>query len=371
MTITGCDIFPLRIPRRRAPKLGGRPTDPWASHVIVKLTTDTGLVGIGECRPHRQWSYETLESAATTLRVYLAPLLLGLDPSHRRAVFEALELAIAPSTSQGQPIAKSAVDMAVCDLLAKVAGQSLVSWLGGPDRAIVRTNALLSPTTPDEAAEQASAARARGFRSFKVNLGHGLKTDLGIARAVKAIAGDDYVLAEANQGYDYETALAVGRGLTKLGISAFEQPLRANQIADLRRLKNQLGVPVQLDESVYGPDDLIELLKLDAIGAVTLKVSKAGGVTRAMETARIAKEAGLGLAGSGLAEAGVGLAAGAAFFTAIGLTDHLTLNGPQLLVSDIVQEELCAPDGTVTVPPGLGLGVTLNEARLSEFAAQV
>lgn len=371
MKIERIDVTALKIPRKRAPMLGGRRTDDWSAHVLVDMVTDTGHRGTGEARLHRQWSYETLESAATTLRNYLAPELIGVRVDDFAAVHGAMEAAIAPNIARGQPIAKSAVDMACCDLLARLAGQPLVDWLGGEAPAAVRTNALLSPKTPAEAERMAAESSERGFRSFKLNLGQGERTDLEMAAAVKQVAGERYVLAEANQGYDYETALAVGRGLEKLGIDAYEQPLRANRIAELRSLKDKLGILVQLDESIFGPDDLQAFLALDAVEAVTLKVSKAGGITPAVETVRLAREAGLKLAGSGLAEAGVGLAASAAFFSSIGLIDNLTLNGPQLLVEDIIEDSIFGADGAVTIPAAPGLGVTLNQDAIDRYRVEI
>jgi muconate cycloisomerase len=374
MIIGDIRVTPLKIPRKRAPRLGGRKTDDWASHVVVEIQDEQGRVGVGECRPHRQWSYETLESAATTLQRYLAPALVGqrlridrIDRIHRL-----MDAEIAPNIARGQPIAKAAIDLAIWDLLAKAEGRSVASLLGVAEPVLVRTNALLSPVLRSEAIAQAEAAREAGFTSFKLNLGHPAAAFCEVATEVKRIAGDDgYVLCEGNQGFDFDDAVMLGRHLSEIGVDAFEQPLPANHIADLRELKNQVGVPIQLDESIFGPDDLREFIKLDAVDAVTLKISKAGGLTPALEMARIAKDAGLGLAGSGLAEAGVGLAASAVFFASLGLTEHLTLNGPQLLVSDIVEETLMSGPGVITVPRGPGFGVTMDLAALFKYRCDV
>src|SRR5262245_1952089 len=100
----------------------GRP--PGRPAVLVRITTSDGAEGWGECVPSPRWSYETLESVLTTIRHYLAPELLGANPFETTSLHAAMNRAIAPSFSTGQPICKAGIDLALFDLTGKMTKQS-------------------------------------------------------------------------------------------------------------------------------------------------------------------------------------------------------------------------------------------------------
>src|SRR5439155_8802061 len=115
-----------------------------APHVYLCLTTDDGQVGWGEARPSHRWSYETIESVVATIRGYFAPALIGLPAWDRDAIARAMDREIAPGISTGCPIARSAIDMALHDLLARAAGVSLGAFLGGRDESSVALCRLIA-----------------------------------------------------------------------------------------------------------------------------------------------------------------------------------------------------------------------------------
>src|SRR5258708_33367405 len=150
--------------------------DAGAPHVYLRLTADNGMEGWGEARPSPKWSYETLETVTTTLRNYLIPAILGADPSdlsnpsdltdlHRR-----MESEIAPGVTVGQPVAKSAIDMAAHDLVCHAKGQSLQSFFGG-QKEIWPMGFIISAYSVQDAEVRAGNAAARGFTVLKVKVG--------------------------------------------------------------------------------------------------------------------------------------------------------------------------------------------------------
>ena len=102
-----------------------------APHLFVKMTDSEGRVAWGEGRPVPSWSYETLETVTMTVRHQLAPAVIGLPITDRRAIQRRMHQAIGRGPSTGQPIAKAAVDIAVHDLCAQAAGMTLRAFLGG------------------------------------------------------------------------------------------------------------------------------------------------------------------------------------------------------------------------------------------------
>src|SRR5438105_2267004 len=118
--------FPLYYPtagffkflQAPAGRPAGRPS------VLVKITADDGTVGWGQSVPSPRWSYETLETVQSTITNYLGPELIGLDPFDVEGIGAAMNRAIAPSFSTGQPICKAGIDLALFDLTGKLLGQS-------------------------------------------------------------------------------------------------------------------------------------------------------------------------------------------------------------------------------------------------------
>ena len=102
--------------------------------VFVRLTDDNGIAGYGQSVPVETWTYETVETVETTLRHYLAPVILGADPKDIAAIHDRMDRAIRPSFSVGQPVCKAAIDLACYDLWGKQTGRSVADLLGGARR---------------------------------------------------------------------------------------------------------------------------------------------------------------------------------------------------------------------------------------------
>ena len=103
--------------------------------ILVRLTDSNGIEGWGQSVPVETWTYETVESVETTLRYYLAPAVLGADPSDLADVHARMERAIRPSFSVGQPLGKAGVDLACYDLWGQQARKSVSDLLGGARKA--------------------------------------------------------------------------------------------------------------------------------------------------------------------------------------------------------------------------------------------
>jgi muconate cycloisomerase len=370
MRIESVEVIPLRLPFREEFRIArgsvGGP-EQGAPHVYVRVRADDGQEGWGEARPSHRWSYETEESVVSSVRGYLAPALIGADPWNLRGIHSVMDREIAPGISVGAPVAKSGVDMALHDLLAKSAGVSLARFLGGGDGGSVRLTYLISVDTPEEAARRADAAWREGYRGLKVKIGADPRKDLDMLRAVKEAAPDAYLWADANQAYDGATALTQARKMEALGVDCLEQPIPANDWTGMRRLARESGVPIAADESVFSPADLIQLIKLEACHVLVVKVSKLAGLYPARLAMEIAREAGLGLLGSGLTESRLGFAASVHLYAACGGDLFADLNGPQFLADDPIAGGIEVRNGTVSVPSGPGIGVALDEEKLARF----
>jgi L-Ala-D/L-Glu epimerase len=370
LPITDISAFALRLPFisefRIARGSVGSPTA-GAPHIYVRVTAEDGTVGWGEARPSHRWSYETEESVLTTIRSYLAPALLGRNVFDLAGIHRAMHTEIAPGLTVGQPIAKSAIDIAVHDLLGRHLGIGLSDVLGSHGPRDVALSWLISTTDPGEAADLAADASARGYRGLKVKVGVQVEHDLDLLAAVKRAAPAAYLWVDANGSYDVAQAKRLARGMAAIGIDVLEQPLPANDLAGLRSLRAAMDLPLALDESVCSGADLIAALRHEALDMLVIKISKMGGLWPARRMMEMAGEAGVDLLGSGLTESRLGLAAGATLFSAFGLRHPVDLNGPQFLGDDPVAVGPVIADGVIHLPDGPGLSTTLDRDKLERY----
>ncbi|MCZ7437747.1 hypothetical protein O7598_15170 [Micromonospora sp. WMMC241] len=340
--------------------------------VLTKVSAD-GITGWGEATPIPAWTYETAESIVTTIDRYLAPAILGRPAWDLDGVTTAFDRAINRGFTIGAPLAKAAVDIALHDLLGRALGVSVGVLWGQRRRDTVDLGWIVAGQSAAEVADAVAEGRALGYRAFKVKVGlHTEAEDAAVVRAVRDAAPDAALWVDANQAYTCDAALRMARRLADLDVTAFEQPLPANDVAGLRRLRAASPVPVALDESLRHPSDLATFVKLDAVDVAIAKVQRSGGLTLSRRLCALAEDAGVRLMGSGLTDSDLGLAASLHLFAAYGIETPVDLNGRQFLTSSYATgETVRIHDGVATVPTGPGLGVDVDESVVRELAVDV
>ena len=369
MKIARVESFPVRYPVVgrfkffEDPGKGstGRPA------VIVKITADDGTVGWGQSVPVPGWSYETLETVHSTLTRYLAPMLLGRDPFDIDGSHAAMNRAIAPSFSTGQPICKAGVDLALCDLTGRLLKQPTAQRWRRKGLNRLTLSWTVNPRSLDEVEPLVAQGRAQGYRHFNVKVAPDAKFDLDLCRLVKRLVPDGFLWVDANGGYDEETALAIAPKLADIGVPVLEQPLPANRLTGYRQLKKQGALAIIMDEGVVSSVELEEFIKLELLDGIAMKPARCGGLTEARRQIEIIERAGLMFLGSGLTDPDVSLAASLALYGAYSLNYPAALNGPQFLSGTILKNPLTVKDGEIAVPAGHGLGVEVDESKLQEL----
>ncbi|MBP7948779.1 MAG: hypothetical protein KA004_03920 [Verrucomicrobiales bacterium] len=340
---------------------GGRPS------VVVKITADDGTVGWGQSVPIPKWSYETLESVHSTLTRYLAPELIGRDPFDLAAIENAMNHAIAPSFSTGQPICKAGVDLALFDLTGKLLGKSAAQRFERKGRDRLTLSWTLNPRALDEIEPLIAAGRKRGFQHFNVKVAPDPKFDLELCREVKRLVPDGFLWADANGGYDEATALAVAPKLAEIGVPVLEQPLPANRLGGYARLKKQGALPIIMDEGIVSTVELEEFIALNLLDGVAMKPARCGGITESRRQIETVLHHKLMFLGSGLTDPDVSLAASLALYAAYDLKFPAALNGPQFLGASILTKPFEVVNGELPIPTGPGLGVEVDEAAMTKL----
>lgn len=368
------ETFAVALPTRRsfgvaggAVAVAGRPS----LRVLVKVSAD-GVSGWGEATPIPAWTYETAESIVTTIDRYLAPALVGRPAWDLDGASGAFERAIGRGFSIGAPLAKSAVDVALHDLAGRAAGVPLGVLWGQRRRDRIELGWIVSGQSPGEVADSVAEGHDLGYRAYKVKIGlHDEETDTAVVAAVRANAPGAQLWVDANQAYTVPAALRMARRLDELGVTAFEQPLPANHVAGLRRLRDAGPVPVALDESLRHPSDLATFVRLEAVDIAIAKVQRCGGLTLSRRMCALAEDCGVALMGSGLTDSDVGLAASLHLFAAYGIGTPVDLNGRQFIESPYAGPTVRVEGGVAHVPDGPGLGVEVDESVVRELAVDV
>jgi L-alanine-DL-glutamate epimerase-like enolase superfamily enzyme len=335
--------------------------------VLVRITADNGVVGWGQSVPVPRWSYETLESAYTTLNRYLAPELIGLDPFDTEAIEAAMSQAIAPSFSTGQPMAKAGLDLALFDLTGRLLGQTPAQrWRRRP-RDWLPLSWTVNPRTLDEAEGIVAQGVARGYRHFNVKVAPDPDFDVELCLLVRRLAPDGFLWADANGGYDEATALDVAPKLAHLGVPVLEQPLPANHLSGYRRLKRQGALPIIMDEGIVSSVELREFIRLGLLDGVAMKPARCGGLTEARRQIEMVLNEGLMFLGSGVSDPDLSLAASLALYAAYDLKYPAALNGPQFLQGTVLKSPFVVTKGELVPPAGPGLGVEVAEEKIEKL----
>ena len=371
MKIERIEVFPVRLPLKALSRLSRgvpRTMEEGKRVILVKITADDGTVGWGEAGPSRRWSAETTHSCYTTIKEYLAPVLLGRDPFDIAGLHAAMNTELAPGLDPGQPIAKAAIDLAVHDLVCKHLGIPLQAWFGAKGSDRIELSYLVSAPDIAGVEDQVQAGLAEGYRAFKVKVGHEPKLDIDRARAALALAKGGTVWVDANQGYTLAEALRAARGFEALGIELFEQPIPMGEFQGMKKLLSATSMTIALDEAAMGLPVVIELIRREAVEALVIKVNKVGGLYYARQLCDLARNAGLGLIGSGLMDAPIGFAASVHLFASYGLDYPCDLNGPQFIAEDYLQSPLPMEGKFALVPQSPGLGIDIDEAKVKAFA---
>lgn len=368
MKIERIDVFPLRYPMTGHFKFF---TGPHGSRgraaVIVKITADNGVVGWGQSVPIARWSYETLETSTIVIRDYFGPALIGHDPLDMDSAQQALDGALAAGFTTGMPIARAGLDLALHDLMGKMAGKSLSQLWGRQRGGPLTLSWTINPRQLDEAEALIAAGWERGYRNFNIKVSPDAKFDIELARLVRRRVPNGFLWADANGGYDPATALSVAPKLADAGVDVLEAPLRPNRIGGYQALKRQGALPILMDEGVVSPVELEEFIRLKMVDGVAMKPSRCGGLVSAKRQIELLQDAGLIWLGSGLTDPDISLAATLGLFGAYGLTKPAALNGPQFLTNDVLSKPLKIDNGVAEVPTGPGLGIAVDEDKVVEM----
>jgi len=271
-------------------------------------------VGYGEAAPLEHYD-QTGDSALTYVERNADAL--GDDPWALDAIHGRLP--------HGEPAARSAIDAALHDLCAKLAGVPLWKLLG-LERGGPPTSWTIGLGDPDEMARKAERDAPR-FRRLKLKIGAGDGLDVDRVRAVRSVTPLP-LQVDVNEGWTLDEALEALPQLAALDVQYCEQPLPAGD-AGGTELRRSSPLPIYVDEDCHTLDDVQDCAQI--AHGLTIKLAKSGGVREALRMAAAGRALGLGLMLGCMVESGLGIAPGAHIAA---LFDHVDLDGNLLIRED-------------------------------------
>jgi D-arabinonate dehydratase/D-galactarolactone cycloisomerase len=342
---------------------------------IVKITTDTGIVGWGEAK-----APVAPEVTATIIRELIADLLIGQDPTDHALHWDRLYGAMRiRGHSQGFWLeAMSGIDIALWDITGKALGVPVSKLLGGTFRKRVKIYASGIPglrvDAPPEAWDhlraQAQEVVRRGFHAVKVGIGLGVEGDIRTIETLREAFGPKFtILTDAAGMYDLPQAIALSKALFRLNVGWLEAPLAPEAFADYGRLATAVDLPIASD-LVYNRWQVRELLIGGGVDVVQPDVCRAGGITECRRIAMLADA--FHKAATPHVSIGSGIQFAASVHLAASFPNQSLMEfwyGGNPLGEAVQQEPFRIEDGYFWVPEAPGLGVEMNEAALRAYEA--
>jgi muconate cycloisomerase len=336
--------------------------------LILRIHTDQGIAGLGEVSGTPVWSGEDSITATHIIQSFLAPALAGEDPRDIERLTAKMRRAVA-----GHPFTKSGLEIALWDILGKIAGLPVYRLLGGAVRERIPIKMSISGEQPERAAELAEWAMNQGLKALKVKVGIEPESDIARVHAVRHAIGDGVRLGiDANSGWSPRVAIATIRRLTEESNIYFaEQPVPPVDVEWLADVRRNVAVPVMADESCYSLQDAMALARAGAADILSIYIGKGGGIGPARKIAAVAEAAGLTCTVGSNLELGIASAAMAhlaAATPAIGAEEFpCDILGPLAYEHDLLAEPLDVHEGTVKPPDRPGLGVEIDENALARY----
>lgn len=352
MKITQTDIWKYSIPMTPFHIATG--TAYYAQNLLVKLHTDAGLTGLGECSCFPMITGET-QATCFAMASDFAALLKNQDADDIEARMNDLHRYAAFNHT-----VKSAFDMALYDLAAKAAGQPLYLFLGGQKKEM-ETDLTIGLDSPEKMADTAIDFVERGVRILKVKLGKEPREDIRRIQLIREAIGQGYpIRIDANQGWTFEGAATVLKALADKGIEFCEQPMRTWDDEQLPALRKLSPIPLMADESVFDHHDAHRLIQAEACDFVNIKMAKSGGILEATRINEVCETSGIACMMGGMLESRLALTAFAHFAAAHDNIRFYDMDTCMLgHLTDPVTGGLQFKNFKVQLPdqPGIGAGV--------------
>ena len=361
MRLERVELFVLRLPLKRAYETSGS-RETHQTRVIARVESE-GAVGWGESvAPELPWySGETPKTVWYALDEIIIPALLDADLHQPEDTDRVL------GWIREHRMAKATIEMAIWDLFAKRDGRSLSKLLGGTRDRILCGVAIGIQPSIDVLLDTIRRERAAGYQRVKVKIKPGW--DAAVAEAIRNAFPELPFMLDANSAYTLSDAPLFKR-IDAYTPTMIEQPLAHDDIVDHAALQREIRTPICLDESIHTGDDARKAIELRATRIINIKAGRVGGLTSARRIHDVCREARVPVWCGGMLEMGIGRAHNVhlASLPNFSLPGDVSASERYFATEIIGEPFTVRPDGTMLVPTGPGIGVTVLEKVIRKIA---
>jgi len=363
MKITAVETLPFRIPLKKVTEWARGKQDS-AEHVLVRISTDEGIVGIAEAPPRPTIYGESIASIKFAIDNWLSPMITGMNPFELSKIWDKFDMIAANNTAKGS------IDIALHDIIGKalnVPCYKLFGWWTNRIRMSWCVNLNPLKEMVEEAKEMIDAY---GFSMLKLKVGIDPDKDLEMVRTTRNELGDGVLLyVDANQGYDPFTAVTVLRKMMEYGIVLVEEPCPVADKKGRKMVAQRIDIPIMGDESCFTPADVAREIELDCLRVVSIKTARTG-FTLSRKIVHLCEQASIrnlhGLQG----DSSLGSIASAHFCAAFKNTSFYYPSEASFylqLEDDFLKEPITIKDGCLELSDKPGLGVEVDEQKFKRF----
>lgn len=328
-------------------------------HVLVRLVTDTGYVGLAEAPPRPTIYGETPESIQAIIQKHLAPRLIGRSIADIEGINQAMAVIANNHTAKG------AIDISLHEAIAASRQQNLLEYLNPPTRKI-KVSYILGIADQETMLAEARAVYEQGVRVLKVKVGRDFAHDVALIQTLhREFAGEALSLyADANEGLVAAEAQTQLKQLADLSILYVEEPLPVELISERAALRGTETLPLIADDSTFTLRDLQRELRFDTFDILNIKTARTGYYT-SQQMLDAARQHHKGVMVGSQASSTLGTIRAAIFAGLAGIEHPSELSFFLKLEDDITNRPLQLVDGYLHLDELAD--IQLDEERLTEF----
>jgi len=369
MKIKSVEIIPITIPFRNDfySLSVGTALGRWevCEFVLVKLHTDEGITGCGEVPPWIRVGKESQAGIVGTIQNYLAQELIGQDPFDTEKIWQTMDLAAPENT-----MAKTAIDLALYDVMGKALNVPLSKLIGGRVRDKIPLTGIVGLGSLKDMMLATEYWLENGYKTIRLKIGMGREKDRELLKIGRETVGSDVKLrVDANQAYRPKQAVQVIKAIEEFDIEFVEQPIAAWDFEGLVYVRNHVDTPIMPHESLYDIQDAKRLIAMGAVDLLGLKLDRPGGLTNARLAYKMAELFDIPCTVISSVELGISTSAAMMFAASLKTFEYAgEASGMMTISDDVVREPLVIKDGFAEVPTGVGLGAELDEQKVEKYS---
>lgn len=367
MKILKIHVQHIKVPLKKSYSLSKAVgTLEYTEPIFVKIVTDKGVWGIGETDPLVPFTEESPETIKVILKRYLGPAILGVSPLNIANIHKIMDKAI-----KGNYLAKAAVDIACYDILGKSSNLPVYNLLGGRLQKEMPIMWSLGSDAPEKNAEEAVKVKEQGYKSIMIKVGAlNLNDDVERVKAIRNAVGEDYpLIVDANQGWNANSAIKFAVLVEEFNISLLEQPVPYWDIDGMKKVKENINIPLSADESLFTIHDAKTLIQNKAADVFSIKVCKHGGIYKAKEIMNLAKIYGIPCMMNSMIEEGVTQAASLHLGASVNNLWDLghAYFSPLRLKEDVTDYSSNIINGSLKINEKSGLGINIINEKIEKY----